>query len=208
MRDELDADEASREHAVSVSAPGLGQMTDPHTSRFAELYTTYYPEVAAYCRRRSPADMTDDLVADVFFTAWRRIDDSPGGDAVLPWLYRIAYHKTGNLWRSRRRAKQLHDRVESIGLEHENPIADQVIAREEVTEVLSAAGRLSQNDQEILRLFYWEQLTLAEIGVVLDIEPNTAKQRLHRAKRRLVAEFERSTGKRAVPLEDLDGEER
>ena len=204
MREELDVTDASRAQA----GRRLQAVTEAQTARFAELYSSYYSHVHAYCRRRSSADSTDDLVADVFLTAWKKIDNSPGDEAALPWLYRIAYHKSGNHWRTSKRTKQLQEKLESIGIEHATGMTEQVIARVEVEEVLAAAAHLSRNDQEMLRLFYWEQLNLTEIGFVLEIEPNTAKQRLHRARQRLVAQFEKDTGKEAVPVPEMDGEER
>jgi len=40
--------------------------------------------VRSYAARRAGLDAADDVVAEVFLTAWRRIDDLP--DDPLPWL--------------------------------------------------------------------------------------------------------------------------
>ena len=57
--------------------------------------------------------------------------------------------------------------------------------------VLDAAARLADTDAEVLRLVAWEQLSIAEVAAVLDIEPNAVKQRLHRARRNLGREYRR-----------------
>ena len=44
---------------------------------------------------------------------------------------------------------------------------------------------MRESDREVLRLFAWEQLTTAEIAVVLGVSANAAGVRLHRAKERL-----------------------
>jgi RNA polymerase sigma-70 factor (ECF subfamily) len=41
-------------------------------ARFGELYGRYFRSVHAYCRRRLASDAVDDVVAEVFLTAWRR----------------------------------------------------------------------------------------------------------------------------------------
>ena len=47
--------------------------------RFAALYQAYYRPILAYAVRRvAPAEDAADVVADVFTTAWRRIDQVPG----------------------------------------------------------------------------------------------------------------------------------
>ena len=59
--------------------------------RFERLFDAYAPDVHRYLRRRmaQPADV-DDLVADVFLIAWRKLSEIPR-DAELPWLYRTAW---------------------------------------------------------------------------------------------------------------------
>jgi RNA polymerase sigma-70 factor (ECF subfamily) len=135
----------------------------------------------------------DDLVADVFLTAWRRIGDAPiDDDAGLGWLYRIAYHHAGNHWRGASRRKRLEAKLESIGVQPKPLIQDQLIVRDEVRQVLEAAQNLRERDVEILRLALWEHLSSEEIGVVLGITPNAAKQRLHRARKNLAREYQRT----------------
>ena len=58
-----------------------------------------------------------------------------------------------------------------------------------------ALAGLRPDDAELLRLWAWEQLTPAEIAVVLDITANAASVRLHRAKQKL-ADRLRKTGSR------------
>ncbi len=167
-------------------------MTRSEVAVFRRLYECYYRHVFAYCRRRVDADSVDDLVADVFLTVWRRIADAPvDNGAELGWLYRIAYNHAGNHWRGASRRKRLEARLESIGIQSQPLVQDQLIVREEVREVLEAAQNLRQRDVEILRLALWEHLSSEEIGVVLGITPNAAKQRLHRARKNLASEYQR-----------------
>lgn len=170
-------------------------MTSSDEARFATLYERYHSRVAAYCRRRADDDQVDDLVANVFLTAWRKIDDVPEGEETLPWLYRVAYLVLTNHWRGIGRKKRLQEKMEALGLPTRPLLHDQVVMREELREVLAAAQRLNPKDQEILRLSLWEHLSHEDIGAVLNINPNTAKQRLHRARKALVHEHRRITAK-------------
>ncbi|MGW5050374.1 sigma factor-like helix-turn-helix DNA-binding protein [Actinokineospora sp. NPDC004072] len=49
-----------------------------------------------------------------------------------------------------------------------------------------AFDRLTERDQEVLRLVAWEQLTAAEVAVVLGCARTTAAMRISRAGRRLL----------------------
>jgi RNA polymerase sigma-70 factor (ECF subfamily) len=162
-------------------------------TRFASLYEIHHAKVAAYCRRRASADDVDDLTADVFLTVWRKIDQVPDGDDVLPWIYRVAYLVVTNHWRGTRRKRRLDSKLEAIGVVPRASLHDQVVLRQELREVMEAASRLRSQDQEILRLSLWEHLSHDAIGAVLGIEPNAAKQRLHRARKALVREHDRLT---------------
>ena len=52
-------------------------------------------------------------------------------------------------------------------------------------------ARLGHTDAEVLRLVTWEELPVASAAAVLGIEPDTARQRLHHARRNLAREYER-----------------
>jgi RNA polymerase sigma factor (sigma-70 family) len=55
-----------------------------------------------------------------------------------------------------------------------------------------AYRRLSADDQEVLRLGAWEELSHEQIGIALGCAPDAARQRLHRARGRLAGELDRA----------------
>lgn len=182
-------------------------MTQRETAAFAKLYEDYYRHVAGYCLRRSNADAVDDLVAEVFLTVWRKITDAPEGQDALKWIYRIAYLVLTNHWRGTNRRKKLDEKLESIGIQPSPLVSDQVVVREEVRELLRAAQRLRERDVEVLRLSLWEHLSTEEMAAVLDVSPNAAKQRLHRARTNLTREYERTIKTRSVSPAAQEGGE-
>jgi len=159
---------------------------------FAALYHRHYRAIRGFCRRRVPKDAVDDVVAETFLTAWRRIEDVPPGDQALLWLYSVAYRVIGHHWRGAARRRRLEDRIQLI---HGGEASDAddgvvaVVAADQRRLVLDAASRLNENDAEVLRLAAWEQLSIADIAEVLGIAPNAVKQRLHRAKQHLGREY-------------------
>ena len=149
--------------------------------RFTRLFASAYGPLWAYARRRVPLADVDDVVADVFTVAWRRLDDVPE-DMALPWLYRTAYKTIGNHLRSQRR------RLHLVGRLAAEPAPSEGAHDPAVFEALAA---LRPDDQEILRLAAWEEFAPSEIAVVLGCTPNAAALRLSRARARL---RERLTG--------------
>lgn len=160
-------------------------------ARFADLYKTYFRHVYAYCYRRTGPDRADDAVAETFLTAWRKIDQVPEGPAVLPWLYGVARGVVRNLWRGARRKDRLERKLQALGIDPAAPAETLVILREETGQILLALSRLSENEQEILRLSVWEDLPHSDIALTLGISPEAARQRLSRARKSLTREYNR-----------------
>lgn len=77
-----------------------------------------------------------------------------------------------------------------------DPPADAVDARPEEYPradcLRNALARLSTTDAEVLRLWAWEELAPLEIATALDISVIAATIRLHRAKKKLRQEMDRS----------------
>jgi len=171
------------------------------------MYENHYRTVYRYCRRRAPQDVVEDLVAEVFLTAWRKIAHAPDGDDAVWWLYRIAYLVLTNHWRRSGRQQRLLEKLGSIGVEPTPSVPDQLVVREEVREVLEAARRLRRQDLELLRLSLWDDVSIRDMATILGINESTAKQRLHRARKRLVREHRRMTSNPAVAPAALKGGE-
>jgi RNA polymerase sigma factor (sigma-70 family) len=158
------------------------------TRRFDALFAAYGADIVAYCgwRAASTSD-AQDATADVFLTAWRRLDDVPEGDAGRVWLYATARRVLANQRRSSRRRVALHERLalEADPAPQELPSLD----REEAL-VQEALDRLGARDREVLLLAEWEGLTPVQIARVLGCLSVTARGKLHRARRRFRAVFE------------------
>jgi RNA polymerase sigma factor (sigma-70 family) len=150
--------------------------------RFEVLFASYSSDIVAYCGWRADS-MSDaqDAVAEVFLTAWRRLDELPDGDAARVWLYATARRVISNQRRSSRRRVALYERLalDAASVVQEPPPSD----REE-TLVHEALRRLGPRDREILLLAEWEGLSPAQIAVVLGCRAMTARGRLHRGRRR------------------------
>ncbi len=147
---------------------------------FAGVYRSCEPAVRRYAIRRVGVDQTDDVVAEVFATLWRRRTDAP--ERVLPWLYGVASNHLKHLARTRARAARLVDRMSS-----QPPAPAQALVDWRVADLLDA---LSAGDAEILRLAYWEDLPADDIAVVLGCSPGAARVRLHRARKRAAAHLD------------------
>ena len=176
---------------MSSEGDADGRRDADDEARFAKLYARCHTPIRDYCRRRVAADAIDDVVADIFLTAWRRLHQIPGGDEAMLWVYGVAYRVIGHQWRSTQRRRRLHDRLQSVGSPPVAAVDESTVDGDACRLVVAALARLGDTDAEVLRLVAWEQLSCAAIASVLGIEPDAARHRLQRASRNLAREHNR-----------------
>jgi RNA polymerase sigma factor (sigma-70 family) len=166
----------------------MAEIDTERERRFDTLFAAYGSDVVAYCGwRAATASDAQDATAEVFLTAWRRLDDVPEGDAARVWLYATARRVLANQRRSSRRRVALNER---LALEAESAPQESPALDPEEALVHEALARLGSRDREVLLLAEWEGLSPAEIARVLGCLTVTARGKLHRARRRFRAVFE------------------
>jgi RNA polymerase sigma factor (sigma-70 family) len=162
----------------------------PHSerrARFRPLYDANYHRVLGFALRRTGNRQdAEDIVAETFLTAWRRLEDVPAGADAHLWLYGVARNALAN----QRRGERRRVRLRSV-LDAESKAPQEHDADTEMASVAAAFTRLKTDDRELLALAAWEELNPGEIAAVLGCSRNAARIRLHRARRRLARELER-----------------
>ena len=154
--------------------------TDDRSAAYEALFEANFDALLAYARRRTDQlSDAEDVVAETFVVAWRRWNDvpKPPNERRL-WLYGVARRVLANHRRAAGRRLRLVDRLRAeLRPSGPRPHGD----------VAAALSELSDTDREILRLAAWEGLTHGEVAAVLEVSPNAAAIRLHRARQRLTA---------------------
>jgi RNA polymerase sigma-70 factor (ECF subfamily) len=155
-----------------------------HDARFDDLWRDHAQAVLRYARRRVvPADV-DDVVAETFVVAWRRLDEVP--EEALPWLLGVARGVSSNAVRSARRRDALADRVTATGEHDPRRAAPDTVAAALDTDgsTVAALRSMSEVDRELLTLIAWDGLSHAEAATVVGCSPGALKVRFHRARKR------------------------
>ena len=160
----------------------IGNSVPEDAQRFTALYREHHARVRDFAQRRVGTDLAQEVVAETFLVAWRRLDDVPG--VAMPWLYRVALYEIANLRRRQAKAVRLHDALRegrATSASEDEPDDVTELARA----VAIAFAGLKPRDQEILRLAAWEQLSSSEGAAVLQCSVPAYRMRLHRARIRL-----------------------
>lgn len=152
---------------------------------FEEMLAEHRQAVERFVKFRlpSPAD-AEDILQDVFVTAYHKREQLKNPAAFKPWLLSIARSKCHDYFRDRAGKMEipLDDLMENtlsygrFGLTHQDTVQD-------------ALMHLGNQDQQILYLFFWRQWPQKEIAERLQIPLGTVKSRLHTAKEHFKDQF-------------------
>ena len=187
---------ASDESLLQASANGDERA-------FSELYERHARTIYNYLfRRLGDWSEAEDLTAVVFLEAFRRRSEVVVVEGkLLPWLYGIST----NVLRNRRRALWRHRHlVEQLARQPGTDLTPDVGARSEATEqmrsVLKRIARLPRQQQDVVALCVWSELTYEEAAVALGVPVGTVRSRLSRARAALM-ELPGAPGHMEVELE-------
>lgn len=145
-------------------------------SAFNALYARYGRVVHGLLLARVSCDEVDDLVQDVFLTAWKRLDDLRDPAAFGGWIAMIA----------RNRATDFHRRAHEY-VEMPADVAGPGAASDEAeaNDALAAIRALPHAYRETLMLRLVEGLTGPEIAERTGLTPASVRVNLHRGMKML-----------------------
>jgi RNA polymerase sigma-70 factor (ECF subfamily) len=157
---------------------------------FGRLMAEFGPRTLAYLRGLL-GDDADDVQQDVWVTVYRSVAGLSNPGAFRTWLFRLTRHRALDWLRRRKREREL---IEDVALEA--PVAgvtwepDTMKEMDEAHFEVVIAG-LPPPQREVLLLRYRDDLSYAEIALVVGCPIGTVRTRLHHAKRRLQEQLER-----------------
>ncbi len=133
--------------------------------------------------------VAEEIVQEAFLSAWRGIGGFKNGQPLKPWLTRILVN--GVLAQKRKRAVPTVPMTDS-----DQPAvpstSDQLDVLESRAVVRQALAKLDVEQQQVVVLRYFAELTVPEIAKSMGIKEGTVKSRLHRALGRLREHLEES----------------
>ncbi|HEX8098485.1 MAG TPA: RNA polymerase sigma factor [Pyrinomonadaceae bacterium] len=165
----------------------LERMVGGDEAAFLTLYERHRGPVFRFAYRLlGSADMAEDVAHDCFLSLIR---GSHGFDPSRASLRTYLYGAARNLAMKQFRRNGRESAVEELAEEPRAPAREGPLARllgEELSsQVAMAVAGLSPLQREALILFEYEELTLAEIALIVGADVGTVKARLHRARRGL-----------------------
>ena len=161
-------------------------MTEQEFERlYKDSYKAVYWTALSLLKNKEEAE---DVVQDTFITAYNSYDTLKDKDKAHAWVKKIAANKCLNILTRRKTFNaedEFFEETEAVG---EDFLPESLIESEEKRRILMDIIRkcLSEDTFIIVVLFYFNELSAAEIAERLDMTPNSVFTRLNYARNKII----------------------
>lgn len=178
----------SRDIGYDEDAPLVTRFLSGENAAFDEIYARYRDRVYVISKGiLLDADDAADATQETFSLIFKNLHRFGHRSKLSTWIFRVAINSAiqhSRKLKYRNKQVKLEEAINISVSDAETPLVD-----EERVEV--ALSKLKPDDRAVLSLFYWENLSLFEIGEALKCGANAAKTRLYRARERFRLAYEK-----------------
>ncbi len=158
---------------------------------FEKLLAEVSSGMERFVRYRLPSQTdADDVLQEVYLSAYRKFPQLKNKDAFKTWIISIARNKCNDYFRAK--ATQMEISIEELS---QQELSAGRLGISVVHTVRETLDRLGDKDKQILYLYFWKELPQTEIAKILDIPVGTVKSRLFTAKQHFKNKYPYQTQK-------------
>jgi len=182
----------------------IGQTLTGNQAAYAELVKRHQRFVFTLALRYAKVrEDAEEIAQDTFIKAYRSLAAFKGQAKFSTWLYSIVYTTAMTFLRKKRvDTDSIDDENNFVQIENQASAYDVNSAenRSRSFYLDQAIAQLLPDDAAIITLFYKGEQSLEEIAQAMDMEANTVKVKLFRARQRLKEKLERNLKHEAKEL--------
>lgn len=181
-------DKEKRGADVPVSGHAERENRDILQRKINEYSDMLYKLALLQLRNRQDAE---DVVQETFYQLIRTKKEFESPEHEKAWLIRVTMNGCKRIWRSawRRHTDPMPEREPAA----EDSIEQETLKREQKRELLDAVMKLPRKYREVIHLFYFQELSVSDICLVMDRKESTVTSQLTRGrallKKRLREEY-------------------
>ena len=164
----------------------ISELQQHRPAACQRLLSTYGPMVFRMVQRIvTQREDAEEVYQDVFIKALRGIDGfDPGQASLATWLNRIAYHESLNFVRGQRPViVSMDDR--DLGIDALEDPDDTPPDEETIRQLEQALAKLPPHEQAVVSMFYYDNMSLADMAYVTGSNPSTVGSQLSRIRKKL-----------------------
>ncbi|GAB5564372.1 MAG: RNA polymerase sigma factor [Winogradskyella sp.] len=163
------------------------------TNAYAKLVDRYKDLVYTLAiRMLKNREEAEEIAQDTFIKVFKSLDKFKGDSKFSTWIYRVAYNTCLDAIKKNKKHQNdvAIDEYTFNKLDTIDNALENIIKEERSVLIKNCINKLPEESSVILTLFYFEELSLDEISKVINIEANTVKVKLFRARKKLAVILE------------------
>lgn len=149
------------------------------SSEWENLFKKYYNEallyVCSFCHNKT---LAEDIVAEAYMRAIRSIDEEK--DSFKFWLLKVCRNCFFDYARKNKRLEPINNDYQD-----DKTLVDEIIQQEEYRALYKAIDLLSDSYREVVRLYYFDGMSVREIAEITGYSSENVKIQLYRARNKL-----------------------
>ena len=164
------------------------QQRDTQLREAMDLYGNYLLRLAyTYVKSKEKAE---DIVQEVFIRYYIQMEQFEGRSSVKTYLYRMVVNECHNYFKSWAYRKT---ELTSLFKKHDTSVSveSEILKKEEIDVIADTITTLETKYREVLWLYYYDELSVNDIALVLQCSVNTVKTRLARGRKRVGIQLEK-----------------
>lgn len=149
---------------------------------YGQIYKLFYKRIYRYCQFNiNRIEIAQDICQETFLRAWKSLSNfSQRSGSFQAYLFKIAHNLIID-WSRKKKEVSLN--------KYEEPAPDvlheDLEKQERVQKVKTALSKLDGQEQQIVILRYFEEMTTAEVAKVTGIREGATRVRIHRILKKL-----------------------
>ncbi|MGL5614905.1 MAG: RNA polymerase sigma factor [Sarcina sp.] len=152
---------------------------------FDKLIDLYGNDILRLCYlRTSSVEVAEDLTQETLIAIFKYIGNFKGKSSLKTWIYKIAINNCNKFLKNK-----IKDNITYVDFNDKN---NEILEDEDFTEellkivdkniILEGLSNLDNKYREVIYMFYYEEISIKEIGEILEKNENTIKTLLRRGR--------------------------
>jgi len=168
----------------------ITKILDGETNAFTVLVNRYKDLVFSLALKMlKNRDEAEEVSQDAFIKVYKSLSKFKGDSKFSTWIYKVTYNSCLD------RLKQYKKNYANVAIDEftENQIKtidnafDTMVQQERKQAIKDCLNELPNDDNVLLTLYYFEELSLEEISKIIGITANNVKVKLFRSRKKLAS---------------------
>jgi RNA polymerase sigma-70 factor (ECF subfamily) len=171
----------------------INAIKNGDTKAYAQLVERYKDLVYTLALRMlKHREEAEEVAQDTFIKVFKSLDKFKGDSKFSTWVYRVTYNTClDNIKKNKKHLNNVPiDAYTFNKLDTIDNALDHMINEERNVLIKKCINKLPEDSSALLTLFYFEELSLDEISKIINVEANTVKVKLFRARKKLAVILE------------------